>query len=68
MHPPCAPRRHLLTVAAAALLTSRRAFANDSLAAAMRLQSGRSQASMDYAFDVRPRWPLDQLDEGLTAR
>lgn len=36
MHPPCAPRRHLLTVAAAALLTSRRAFANDSLAAAMR--------------------------------
>lgn len=38
------------------------------LAAAMRLQSGRSKANMDYAFDVRPRWPLDQLDEGLTAR
>jgi N6-L-threonylcarbamoyladenine synthase len=32
------------------------------LAAAMRLQSGRSQAQRDYAFDVRPRWPLDQLD------
>ena len=38
------------------------------LAAAMRLQSGRSQASMDYAFDVRPRWPLDQLDADLIAR
>lgn len=37
------------------------------LAAAMRLQSGRSQARMDYAFDVRPRWPLDQLDAELTA-
>ena len=37
------------------------------LAAALRLQSGRSQAQADYAFDVRPRWPLDQLDEGLTA-
>ena len=38
------------------------------LAAAMRLQSGRSQARRDYAFDVRPRWPLDQLDADLTAR
>jgi N6-L-threonylcarbamoyladenine synthase len=37
------------------------------LAAAMRLQSGQSQASMTYAFDVRPRWPLDQLDQALTA-
>ena len=37
------------------------------LAAALRLQSGRSQAQADYAFDVRTRWPLDQLDEGLTA-
>ncbi|MFM2111577.1 MAG: hypothetical protein RLZZ271_237 [Pseudomonadota bacterium] len=32
------------------------------LAAAMRLQSGRAQASQRYAFDVRPRWPLDQID------
>ena len=32
------------------------------LAAAMRLQSGAATASMDYAFDVRPRWPLDQID------
>jgi N6-L-threonylcarbamoyladenine synthase len=31
------------------------------LAAAMRLQSGIQQASMDYAFDVKPRWPLDAL-------
>ncbi len=31
------------------------------LAGAMRLQSGRQQANTDYAFDVRPRWPLEQL-------
>ncbi|MDT7836006.1 tRNA (adenosine(37)-N6)-threonylcarbamoyltransferase complex transferase subunit TsaD [Aquabacterium sp. OR-4] len=30
------------------------------LAAAMRLQAGCAQASCDYAFDVKPRWPLDQ--------
>jgi len=30
------------------------------LAAAMRLQRG-AVASRDYAFDVAPRWPLDQL-------
>lgn len=29
------------------------------LAAAMRLQSGAAVARADYAFDVRPRWPLD---------
>jgi len=28
------------------------------LAAAMRLQRGRARTSNDYAFDVRPRWPL----------
>ena len=32
------------------------------MAAAMRLQSGRQQASTVYAFDVKPRWPLDQLE------
>ncbi len=32
------------------------------LAAAMRLQSGAALASSDYAFDVRPRWPLDAID------
>ena len=31
------------------------------LAAAMRLQSGQQKASTVYAFDVKPRWPLDQL-------
>jgi N6-L-threonylcarbamoyladenine synthase len=31
------------------------------LAAAMRLQSGSQQASAAYAFDVKPRWPLDAL-------
>jgi N6-L-threonylcarbamoyladenine synthase len=31
------------------------------LAAAMRLQAGASVAANDYAFDVRPRWPLDQI-------
>jgi N6-L-threonylcarbamoyladenine synthase len=34
------------------------------LAAAMRLQAGVQQARADYAFDVRPRWPLEQLTEG----
>jgi N6-L-threonylcarbamoyladenine synthase len=32
------------------------------LAAAMRLQSGAAVAQRDYAFDVRPRWALDQID------
>ena len=31
------------------------------MAAAMRLQAGAAQAVKDYAFDVRPRWPLDQI-------
>lgn len=31
------------------------------MAAAMRLQSGREQANKEYAFDVKPRWPLDAL-------
>ena len=31
------------------------------LAAAMRLQSGQQQANRDYAFDVKPRWPLDAI-------
>lgn len=30
------------------------------LAAAMRLEAGVAQATRDYAFDVRPRWPLGQ--------
>jgi N6-L-threonylcarbamoyladenine synthase len=31
------------------------------MAAAMRLQSGQQKASGVYAFDVKPRWPLDQI-------
>ena len=31
------------------------------MAAAMRLQAGQQQANTDYAFDVKPRWPLDAL-------
>ena len=31
------------------------------LAGAMRLQSGQQQAQRDYAFDVKPRWPLDAI-------
>ena len=31
------------------------------LAGAMRLQSGRAQASREYAFDVRPRWDLSTV-------
>ncbi len=31
------------------------------LAAAMRLQASVEQPGTDYAFDVKPRWPLDQL-------
>jgi N6-L-threonylcarbamoyladenine synthase len=31
------------------------------MAAAMRLQSGIQQANVEYAFDVKPRWPLDSL-------
>jgi len=36
------------------------------LAAAMRLQSGQQQASFDYAFDVKPRWPLDGIAPAAT--
>ena len=31
------------------------------MAAAMRLKAGRQAASRSYAFDVKPRWPLDAL-------
>ncbi|MFM7330963.1 MAG: tRNA (adenosine(37)-N6)-threonylcarbamoyltransferase complex transferase subunit TsaD [Brachymonas sp.] len=31
------------------------------LAAAMRVQTKTAQPSRDYAFDVKPRWPLDQI-------
>ena len=31
------------------------------MAAALRLQAGVQKTSRDYTFDVRPRWPLDDL-------
>lgn len=31
------------------------------MAAAMRLQAGEARASTAYAFDVKPRWPLDEV-------
>ena len=31
------------------------------MAGAMRLQAGLQEASYNYAFDVKPRWPLDAL-------
>ncbi len=34
------------------------------LAAALRLQQDPTQARRDYAFDVRPRWPLEHLQAG----
>jgi N6-L-threonylcarbamoyladenine synthase len=35
------------------------------MAAAMRLQAGVEAANRDYAFDVKPRWPLQQLAANL---
>jgi N6-L-threonylcarbamoyladenine synthase len=32
------------------------------LAAALRLQRGLTDGCRDGAFDVLPRWPLDQID------
>lgn len=31
------------------------------MAAAMRLQAGQQEATRTYAFDVKPRWPLDTI-------
>ncbi len=33
------------------------------MAAAMRLQAKVQQPVRDYAFDVKPRWPLDQIEK-----
>lgn len=32
------------------------------MAAALRLQAGLAQTQSDYGFDVRPRWPLDEIN------
>ena len=57
-----AARRHGLRVHYPALDLCTDNGAMIALAAAMRLQSGASVALRNYAFDVRPRWPLDQID------
>ena len=36
------------------------------MAAAMRLQSGEQKASTVYAFDVKPRWPLNQIQPDVS--
>jgi N6-L-threonylcarbamoyladenine synthase len=38
------------------------------MAAALRLQSGQQAASKTYAFDVKPRWPLNLIDESAPNR
>jgi N6-L-threonylcarbamoyladenine synthase len=35
------------------------------MAAAMRVQSGKQQAELNYGFDVKPRWPLSNIDAVL---
>ncbi|MFM8609142.1 MAG: tRNA (adenosine(37)-N6)-threonylcarbamoyltransferase complex transferase subunit TsaD [Burkholderiaceae bacterium] len=37
------------------------------LAAAMRLAVGLEQPRRDYAFDVKPRWPLDEISSAESA-
>ena len=37
------------------------------MACAMRLQAGVQQARRDYAFDVKPRWPLAEIGGGQAA-
>jgi N6-L-threonylcarbamoyladenine synthase len=38
------------------------------MAAAMRIQAGMAEPDRVYAFDVRPRWPLDQIDSPAPER
>jgi N6-L-threonylcarbamoyladenine synthase len=35
------------------------------MAAAMRLQTGNAAPRRDYAFDVKPRWPLDAITDAV---
>ncbi|RZL43194.1 MAG: tRNA (adenosine(37)-N6)-threonylcarbamoyltransferase complex transferase subunit TsaD [Variovorax sp.] len=35
------------------------------MAAAMRLQAGVQSATTGYAFDVKPRWPLDRVTDAV---
>jgi N6-L-threonylcarbamoyladenine synthase len=55
----CARRRVRVHYPELALCTDNGAMI--ALAAAMRLQAGRSRATPDYGFAVRPRWPLQDI-------
>lgn len=55
----CARRRVRVHYPELALCTDNGAMI--ALAAAMRLQAGRSRAALDYGFAVRPRWPLEDI-------
>jgi N6-L-threonylcarbamoyladenine synthase len=55
----CAKRRVRVHYPELALCTDNGAMI--AMAAAMRLQAGVEQATRRYAFDVKPRWPLDAL-------
>jgi N6-L-threonylcarbamoyladenine synthase len=37
------------------------------LAAGMRLQAGLQDLQTAYTFDVKPRWPLDDISPGAAA-
>jgi len=38
------------------------------MAGAMRIQSQRELPTKDYSFEVRPRWPLDQINQSEAFR
>jgi N6-L-threonylcarbamoyladenine synthase len=37
------------------------------MAAALRLQAGLAEVQHHYGFDVRPRWPLDDVFEAISS-
>jgi N6-L-threonylcarbamoyladenine synthase len=55
----CAKRRVRVHYPELALCTDNGAMI--AMAAAMRMQAGVQQADKRYAFDVKPRWPLDAI-------
>lgn len=55
----CAKRRVRVHYPELALCTDNGAMI--AMAAAMRMQAGVQQADRRYAFDVKPRWPLDAI-------
>ena len=59
LNPACAKRKVRVHYPELHLCTDNGAMI--AMAAAMRIQAGREQAQHEYAFDVKPRWPLDSL-------